>query len=310
LSAKSGRGIVSLDTPANGWDLAKVVSGLRQSREVTHNIRHSGAARQVPSPGALESVVEKLSTALFPAHYGPAELREENVDFFVGNLLGEALSLLTLQIQRDLAFSDVSASPADPGIVSRASAIVRGFAARLADIRNFLVEDLHAAFRGDPAATNYPEILLGYPGMTAVIYYRLARALYELGATMSARMIGHIAHSKTAVDIHPGAQIGKSFFIDHATGVVIGETAIIGNRVRLYQAVTLGARNFEPDGEGGLVKGEARHPIIEDDVVIYAGATILGRITVGRGSVIGGNVWLTRSVPAGSNITQAHTLAD
>lgn len=295
--------------PTRGWDLGKVVSDLRRSREVTYNIRQSGAVRQVPSPGALAAVVEKLSAVLFPTHYGPAELREENVDYFVGNQLGEALSLLSLQIQRDLAFTDISASPDDVRIVTRASAIVRTFAVRLVEIRTHLVEDLRAAFRGDPAATNYAEILLGYPGMTAIIHYRLARALYELGATMPARMIGHIAHSKTAVDIHPGAQIGRSFFIDHGAGVVIGETAIVGDRVRLYQAVTLGARSFQTDGEGSLVKGDSRHPIVEDDVVIYAGATILGRITIGRGSVIGGNVWLTRSVPPGSNITQAHNLA-
>jgi serine O-acetyltransferase len=246
-----------------------------------------------------------LSTALFPTHYGPADLHDELIDDYVAGLLEEALATLQLQVRRDLAFADTSASPQDLRITARAHAIVSTFAAKLTSIRNLLVDDLRAAFHGDPAATNYPEILLGYPGMIAVIYYRLARVLYELGATMSARMIGHIAHSKTAVDIHPGAQIGKSFFIDHGTGVVIGETAVIGERVRLYQAVTLGARSFHADGEGRLVKGEPRHPIIEDDVIIYAGATILGRVTIGRGSVVGGNVWLTRSVPAGSNIAQA-----
>ncbi len=296
-------------TPLHGWSLDKIISDLRISREITHNIRHKGSIRQLPSLGALASVVEQIAIALFPTHYGRRDLANENIDYFVGNTLNEALSLLTQQIRYDLAFSYGSDGTADPKVTARTSQIVRSFAAQLPDIRARLVRDLQAAYLGDPAATNYPEILLGYPGMTATIYYRLARALYLLGATLSARLIGHAAHSKTAIDIHPGAAIGRSFFIDHGTGVVIGETAVIGDRVRLYQAVTLGAKSFRTDENGGLVKGEPRHPIVEDDVVIYAGATILGRITIGRGSTIGGNVWLTQSVPPGSNITQAHTLA-
>jgi len=173
-----------------------------------------------------------------------------------------------------------------------------------------LVSDLHAAYESDPAATAYPEILLGYPGMIALVYHRLAHALFRLGATLSARLISSIAHSKTAIDLHPGAEIGPRFFIDHGTGVVVGETAVIGERVRLYQAVTLGARSFPVDENGIVVKGTPRHPIVEDDVVIYAGATLLGRITIGRGSVIGGNVWLTQSVLAGSNISQATLKGD
>jgi serine O-acetyltransferase len=169
------------------------------------------------------------------------------------------------------------------------------------------VSDLRAAFDGDPAATNYPEILIGYPGMTAIIYHRLAHPLYALGATFLARVISDIAHSTTGIDIHPAAEIGPSFFIDHGTGVVIGETTIIGSRVRLYQAVTLGAKRFPTDDTGALVKGAPRHPIIEDDVIIYAGATVLGRITIGKGSTIGGNVWLTHSVPPGSHVSQAQT---
>ena len=149
-----------------------------------------------------------------------------------------------------------------------------------------------------------------YPGITAVIHHRLAHPLYNLGAPLVARIISEIAHSATGIDIHPGASIGDSFFIDHGTGVVIGETAVIGRRVRLYQAVTLGAKRFEKTETGMLVKGNARHPIVEDDVVVYAGATILGRITIGRGSTIGGNVWLTHSVPPGSHISQAQTRSE
>jgi len=140
-----------------------------------------------------------------------------------------------------------------------------------------------------------------------VIHHRLAHELYRLGVPLIARIVSEIAHSETGIDIHPGATIGASFFIDHGTGVVIGETAVIGERVRLYQAVTLGAKRFEQDAQGNLLKGAARHPVVEDDVVIYAGATILGRITIGKGSSIGGNIWLTRSVPPGSHVTQANT---
>jgi len=150
-------------------------------------------------------------------------------------------------------------------------------------------------------------VLACYPGVTAITHHRLAHALYSLGAPLVAHINSKIHHSTTGIDIHPGAQIQGSFFIDHGTGVVIGETAVIGERVRLYQAVTLGAKRFPVDDEGTLVKGSARHPIVEDDVVIYAGATILGRITIGKGSVIGGNVWLTRSVSPGCTITQAKT---
>jgi serine O-acetyltransferase len=164
---------------------------------------------------------------------------------------------------------------------------------------------VRAAYQGDPSATGFSEILLVYPGLTAIIHHRLANVLHRLGAQFMARLIADIAHSRTAIDIHPAASIGGSFFIDHGTGVVIGETSIIGERVRIYQAVTLGARSFPTDANGALVRGIARHPIIEDDVVIYAGATVLGRVTVGRGSVIGGNVWLTHDVPENSQIAQA-----
>ena len=183
--------------------------------------------------------------------------------------------------------------------------ITRHFAAHLPQIRRSLESDIQAAYEGDPAARSADEVLVCYPGLTAVIHYRLANVLHRLGAPLVARIVAEIAHSLTGIDIHPGATIGQSFFIDHGTGVVIGEAAVIGDRVRLYQAATLGAKRFPVDENGALLKGNERHPIVEHDVVIYAGATILGRITIGARSVIGGNVWLTRSVPPDSNITQA-----
>jgi len=148
-------------------------------------------------------------------------------------------------------------------------------------------------------------VLLCYPGILAMIHHRLAHELYKLDLRLLARIVAELAHAETGIDIHPGAQIGAGFFIDHGTGVVIGETTVIGDRVRLYQAVTLGAKRFPRDSDGHLEKGLARHPIVEDDVVIYAGATILGRVTLGRGAVIGGNVWLTHDVAPGANVTQA-----
>ena len=167
-----------------------------------------------------------------------------------------------------------------------------------------LATDVQAAYAGDPAATSPAETILCYPGVLALAYQRVAHELYTLGVPVLPRILTERAHSLTGIDIHPGARIGERFFIDHGTGVVIGETSVIGNGVRLYQGVTLGARSFPLDEHGHPVKGIPRHPIVEDGVIIYAGATVLGRITVGAGSVIGGNVWLTRSVPPDSRISQ------
>jgi serine O-acetyltransferase len=249
--------------------------------------------------------VEGLGAALFPAHYGGPELGADAIDYFVGTSLNQALTRLVEQVRLSLSFSSRD-EPDESKVAARASTIVRDFAAALPTIRGLLVSDLRAAYAGDPAAEGFPEILLSYPGMTALVHYRFSHALHERGAFLLARLISEIAHSKTGIDIHPGSKIGASFFIDHGTGVVIGATAIVGERVRIYQAVTLGARRFPTDESGAFVKGHARHPIVEDDVVIYAGATILGRITIGRGSAIGGNVWLTHDVPPGSQITPAH----
>lgn len=295
----------SLAGPAG--DLNPVVQALRVSREETNKIRHRGSVRELPSRVALTEVLEGLSAALFPTHYGRQDLTEESIDYFVGTTLHTALSTLTEQVRRGLSFLPGFEDAPPAALAARARDITRSLADQLAEIRALLVSDVLAAYQGDPAATSTSEILLCYPGITAIIHYRLAHALHGLGAPFVARMITELAHSATGIDIHPAAVIGKSFFIDHGTGVVIGATAIIGDNVRLYQAVTLGAKRFPADPDGRLVKGEPRHPILEDNVVVYAGATILGRITVGRDSTIGGNVWLTHSVPPGSSITQAQS---
>jgi serine O-acetyltransferase len=288
------------------WNLDAVVAGLKLSRDIQHNIRHRGLLRPPPSREAIVGALQALSAALFPAHYGPSGLTAETIDYFVGATLNEALCALSEQVKRSLPFSAEDERP-DDAFAKEALEITRDFAQQLPAIRGLLVSDIHAAHDNDPAATGFSEILLVYPGLTAVVHYRIAHALYRLGAIFLARLISDIAHSRTGIDIHPGARIGGSFFIDHGTGVVIGETTVIGERVRLYQAVTLGARNFPTDASGAIIKGAPRHPVIEDDVVIYSGATVLGRIAIGRGSTIGGNVWLTHPVPPGSHITQAQT---
>jgi serine O-acetyltransferase len=300
------------DVAHTTWNIDHVVAELRQSREIAHNVRHQGRIRELPSRKALLGVLDGLCAVLFPTHYGRSDLNELNIDYFVGNQLNLTLSVLQDQIRRGLLFVSDQDDQQDPCVNRAAIEMTTKFAALLPSIRARLFTDLQAAYQGDPAATSASEILLCYPGMTAIIYYRLAHALYELGAHLPARLISEIAHSTTGIDIHPAAHIGGHFFIDHGTGVVIGETTIIGERVRLYQAVTLGAKRFPEDEHGVLIKGAARHPIVEDDVVIYAGATILGRITIGKGAIIGGNVWLTQSVPPGSNVIQAqmrHTSA-
>jgi serine O-acetyltransferase len=285
------------------WQLERIVAALRVSREETHSIRRDGEARRAPSRDALQVILDGLTEALFPRHYGQFDLDGENIDYFVGNRLSIALDSLADQVHRAALFIGDDLTPG----FRRDDAIelTRLFASQLPDVRGLIISDLRAAFVGDPAARNFPEILIGYPGMTAIIHHRLAHILHRLGARLVARLVAAIAHTRTGIDIHPGASIGSGFFIDHGTGVVIGETTIIGDNVRIYQAVTLGARHFPTDDEGNLIKGDARHPIVEDDVVVYAGATILGRITIGRGSTIGGNVWLTQDVPPNSIVTQA-----
>ncbi|GAB3382220.1 serine O-acetyltransferase EpsC [Massilia agri] len=296
-----------LPTPSGSvhWHLGPIIDALRTSRESTHNIRHHGRVRELPSREVLMQVVNGVSAALFPTHYGRPDLNDESIDFFVGDTLGVALDRLVGQVRRALRFSPQFTDADETGLAERAEAITREFAASLPGIRALLVSDVQAAMAGDPAASSVAEIMLCYPGTIAILYHRLAHCLHRLGVPFLARLAADIAHSLTGIDIHPAATIGGSFFIDHGTGVVIGETAILGERVRLYQAVTLGAKRFPVDASGALIKGTPRHPIVEDDVVIYAGATILGRITVGAGSTIGGNVWLTQSVPPGSNVSQA-----
>ncbi|UJP06465.1 MAG: serine acetyltransferase [Nitrosomonas sp.] len=288
-------------------DIDHIVEELRVLRiaALESRNRHNRPPR-LPSRSVLAGVAEGLSAAMFPNRLGSSELADEGIDHYVGHILNTTLRELMVQIQHELHYNSGLETLSDKNRAHSVE-ITQAFTQRLPEIRRLLESDVKAAYEGDPAARNIDEVLVCYPGIRTIMHYRLAHELHGLGVPLIARMISEIAHSATGIEIHPGAQIGGSFFIDHGTGVVIGETAIIGQNVRLYQAVTLGAKRFPIDENGALVKGNLRHPIVEDDVVIYAGATILGRITIGRGSTIGGNVWLTRSVPPGSNITQVQS---
>lgn len=300
------------------WKIDNIVHGLQQARhdwrESQHRPKEFGG-RELPSKEALKAIVDDLCGILFPMRLGPADLRQEGEDVYIAFTLDKVLSALYEQVRLTLAYEaryrisatirDSNHQPDAAMIQQQASSMVQTFANALPDIRRLLDSDVQAAYEGDPAARSVDEVLLCYPGMLAITYHRLAYVLYQNNIPLLARMIAELAHSATGIDIHPGAQIGKSFFIDHGTGVVIGETCIIGERVRIYQAVTLGAKRFEVDDAGNLQKDYARHPVVEDDVVIYAGATILGRVTIGKESVIGGNVWLTHDVPPHSQIMQS-----
>jgi serine O-acetyltransferase len=296
------------------WELHAIVGQLHAARDDwrRQNGRSCGqqGGRELPSREAIETILEQLCGALFPMRLGPVDLREESEDFYVGHTLDAALNALLIQARLELRYAARNGNCDYVEVDAHAVRLTQAFAAALPGLRRLLDTDVLAAYYGDPAARSVDEVLLCYPGVLAVIHHRLAHHLYRAGLPLLARISSELAHSATGIDIHPGAQIGASFFIDHGTGVVIGETAIIGERVRIYQQVTLGAKRFPADESGQLQKGHPRHPIVEDDVVIYAGATILGRITIGQGSTIGGNVWLTRSVPPGSNLTQATAQQD
>jgi serine O-acetyltransferase len=261
--------------------------------------------RALPSREQISAVVADLRGALFPWHFGAQDVSEHGLAYYVGHTLERALSHLEEQVRVGLLFECAHAEDPCHACGRRAIEVIATFASRLPAVRQLLGADALAAFEGDPAATSADEAVFCYAGMTAIIHHRIAHELYVLGVPLIPRIISELAHAATGIDIHPGAQIGERFFIDHGTGVVIGETCVIGQRVRLYQGVTLGAKSFPTDDSGRPIKGMARHPIVEDDVIVYAGATILGRITIGRGSVIGGNVWLTHSVPAGTTASQA-----
>jgi serine O-acetyltransferase len=298
--------------PAHGageFPLDQIVGELRALRAAAQARRYRGAPPELPSRAETVAAVEGLVAALYPRHFGPSGLAAREVDSFVTLKLAQSLASLRRQVELELRLAG-EREGRDQALTRHAGKIVLELAENLPRVRALLDADVRAAYVGDPSAKSIDEVIFCFPGVAAVTRHRLAHLLYRLGAPMLARIVAEKAHSDTGIDIHPGAEIDEGFFIDHGTGVVIGETAIIGRNVRLYQAVTLGAKRFATDSEGKLLKDYPRHPILEDDVVIYAGATVLGRVTIGKGASIGGNVWLTHSVAAGAVVTQAKANED
>lgn len=294
----------SVDPKENG--LAEVVDTMCAANYGLRRTRGQRICRHVlPSRDTLVEIVEQLRSVLFPGYFGKTDITDESVRFHVGATLDAVLVSLQEQIKRGMCFVCEQAEPNCPVCERDARRITRSFLDRLPEVRRLLAYDVQAAYEGDPAATCPDEAILCYPGIMAITNYRLAHELFLLKVPLVPRIITEHAHGITGIDIHPGARIGERFFIDHGTGVVIGETSIIGRSVRIYQGVTLGAKSFPLDRDGKPIKGVPRHPIVEDEVVIYGGATILGRVTIGRGSIVGGNVWLVRDVPPGCRVTQA-----
>jgi serine O-acetyltransferase len=264
-----------------------------------------GGEEPLPQKREVIAILRGLQEVIYPGYFGDQSLYREYLHGHLGDQLFLLSKKLDAEVRRALA-----ASCRQPGgaVIPQpsldAGEVVTAFFEGLPDVMDLIATDVDAAYVGDPAATCLEEVVLAYPGVKAVFTYRIAHTLHVLGVPLVPRIMTEFAHNETGVDIHPGATIGREFFIDHGTGVVVGETTVIGDRVKLYQGVTLGALSFPRDARGGLVRGTKRHPTLEDDVVVYAGATILGGDTVvGRGSVIGGNVWLTTSVPPGSRVT-------
>jgi serine O-acetyltransferase len=291
-----------METSENGLDLiqqAVTLLAKDQSAECDY-VKHP--EQLLPSIDKLREFVDLVRAIVFPGYFGAPILHRESLPHFIGVRIEKLYELLNGQIQSVRQFGTGNTLQAITP--DEASAAARAFIGRLPEIRRVLCTDVKAIYDGDPAAKSHGEIIFCYPSIRAMINHRTAHALLHLGVPLIPRIISEMAHSETGIDIHPGARIGEYFCIDHGTGVVIGETCEIGNNVRLYQGVTLGAKRFELDKEGNPVKNVPRHPIIEDNVVIYSNANILGRITIGKNSVIGGSVWVTRSVPPDSKLQQ------
>lgn len=255
---------------------------------------------RMPSEKILAEIIDIVRDIIFPYHYGDTPVYADTLKYYIGVRVDRLSRLIHEQIQIGLEYECNKCQNA----AQEADRITERFIDTLPQLRETLGTDVIAAYNGDPAAKNHGEIISCYPVIKALTNYRVAHELLLLGVPLIPRMLTEMAHSETGIDIHPGAQIGEYFTIDHGTGVVIGETCIIGKNVKLYQGVTLGARSFPLDENGNPIKGIPRHPILEDDVIVYSNATILGRITIGKGAVVGGNIWVTQDVPAGGHVTQ------
>ncbi len=254
----------------------------------------------------IRQIVDLCRSILFPGFFGADEVNTYNLGYLIGIHLEQLYNLLTSQIAAGLIFASACKKETNlHDVEEKASKIAAGFIASLPEVRRKLHTDVCAIYRGDPAAESREEVIYCYPSIRAIANYRIAHRLLLEGVPVLPRIISEMAHSETGIDIHPGAEIGEYFAIDHGTGVVIGATAIIGNNVKLYQGVTLGARSFDYDENNNPIKGIPRHPIIGDNVIIYSNTSVLGRITIGRNAIIGGNIWLTEDVAENEKLTQA-----
>lgn len=280
--------------------IVESVKRLADVQSLTQLFDQDSQVFRMPSEKILTEIVDIVRDIIFPYHYGDTPVYTDTLTYYIGVRVDKLSRLLREQIEIGLEYDCDKC----PDAVSEADRITQQFISRLPELRRLLTTDVIAAYNGDPAAKNHGEIISCYPVIKALTNYRMAHELLLLNVPLIPRMLTEMAHSETGIDIHPGAKIGEFFTIDHGTGVVIGETCIIGNNVKLYQGVTLGAKSFPLDAEGNPIKGILRHPILEDDVVVYSNATILGRITIGRGAIIGGNIWVTQDIPAGGHVVQ------
>lgn len=285
--------------------LAQTVTELSEDSSLKGLFHEHQDGDPLPSGKVLHEIIELCRAILFPGFYGKSTVNHHTITYHIGVNIERLYNLLTEQIHAGLCFDaketgDCACDTKREKAIDLAGQSI----SRLPALREVLATDVEAAYNGDPAAESYGEIISCYPIIKALSNYRIAHELLLLGVPLIPRIITEMAHSETGIDIHPAARIGHHFTIDHGTGVVIGATCIIGNHVKLYQGVTLGAKSFPLDDDGHPIKGIPRHPILEDDVIVYSNATILGRITVGRGATVGGNIWVTEDVPAGARLVQ------
>lgn len=283
-------------------DTVEMLSDEGSYHQLFHAYRDEEA---LPSGEVLKEIVDLCRAILFPGYYGNARISKQTIRFHTGVNVGTLHTLLSKQIYAGLCFADTACvSCPEEKILTEAEKLSEAFIRTLPEMRALLATDAEAAFNGDPAAQNINEVIFCYPGFRAVCNYRIAHQLYRLGVPFIPRMITEMAHSETGIDIHPGAEIGHYFSIDHGTGTVIGETSVIGNHVRIFQGVSLAGEKLSPDENGNAIRGVPRHPVLGDHVTVYSNATLLGRIRIGEGATICGNVWITEDVPAGATVSQ------
>lgn len=281
--------------------LPEIVENMVASSRVLDDMNHI-AMRELPRKAAVAELLDDIMDITYPGYFSVQNVSETNIEFYIGNKIDGMFGRMTELIAKSLRHECRKPSELCDLCRHRGRVETAGFFEVWPDVREILHEDIWAAYEGDPAAKSLDEIIFSYPCTFAITVYRAAHQLHLQNVPLIPRMMTERAHSVTGIDIHPGANIGKAFFIDHGTGVVIGETCKIGDNVKIYQGVTLGAKGFPRDDDGNIIRNQKRHPTLEDDVVVYSGTTILGDVTIGRGTSVGGNVWLTESVPPGMQV--------